>query len=149
MPLPSIARAHGTKKVTIIHLEGTEDETRFETEAMVQPRSGFFDVTTPVYEGDTIEFADPRGGVDRKIAAEVKVNDMGSRQLRHTEVVWGKAPAPRSAPVRRLALENLHTEVVSAASDLFADGHYESAVSEAFKSLEGRLSTHPRGPPPP
>lgn len=40
MPLPPIARTHGTKKVTVIHLEGAEDEARFETEAMIQPAVG-------------------------------------------------------------------------------------------------------------
>lgn len=137
--LPSIARAHGTKKVVIVRHEGTADETRLEVEAMIQAKSGFFDVKTPIYEGDVIEIPDPRGGVDRRLAADVHVNDFGSANMRHTEVIWGKAPAARTAPVRRLALEGFHADVVKAASDLFADGHYSSAVYEAFKSVEVRV----------
>lgn len=140
MPLSrSMMQSHGTKKVTIIHLEGTEDEIRHEVEAMIQAESGFFDVETPVYEGDVVEFPDPRGGTDRKLAAEVHVNDFGSATLRHTQVKWGKAPALRAAPVRRLRLEGLHPTVVDVSSNLFADGHYASAVSEAFKSIEIRV----------
>ena len=59
--------------------------------------------------------------------------------MAHTKVVWGKAPAVRSAPVRRLSIENLHPMVIQAASDLFNDQHYRCAVSEAFKSLEVRV----------
>jgi len=139
MALPSIARRHGTKKVVIIRHEGTEDEARTEVEAMIQAESGFFDVTTPIYEGDVVEIPDPRGGIDRRLAAEVHVNDYGSKELHHTQVKWGKAPAARTAPVRRLSIEHLHPEVISAASDLFADGHYSSAVYEAFKSIEVRV----------
>lgn len=139
MALPSIARRHGTKKVVIVRHEGTEDETRTEVEAMIQAESGFFDVTTPIYEGDVVEIPDPRGGTDRRLAAEVHVNDYGSKQLHHTQVKWGKAPAARTAPVRRLSIEHLHPEVIRAASDLFADGHYSSAVYEAFKSIEVRV----------
>jgi uncharacterized protein (TIGR02391 family) len=55
------------------------------------------------------------------------------------KVTWGKAGGPRSAPVRRLAIERLHDRVITAASDLFNDQHYASAVSEAFKSIEVRV----------
>lgn len=41
----------------------------------------------------------------------------------------------------RLSTENLHAEVISSSSELFADGHYETAVSEAFKSIEVRVRT--------
>jgi uncharacterized protein (TIGR02391 family) len=37
------------------------------------------------------------------------------------------------------AIENLHSEVIGAASDLFVDGHYAQAVFEALKALEQRV----------
>ncbi len=55
-------------------------------------------------------------------------------------VEWGPAPpSPRVAPVRRLSIENLHPGVQQAAGELLADGHYQPAVAEAFKSLEVRV----------
>lgn len=139
MPLPSVARSHGTKKVVIIRNEGTDDEERAEVEAMIQASAGYFDVKTPIYEGDVVEVPDPRGGIDRRLAQQVDVNDYGSRSLQHIKVTWGKAPAPRAAPVRRLSIERMHQDVIAASGDLFADGHYYLAVAEAFKSVEVRV----------
>lgn len=139
MPLPSMARRHGTKKVVIIRNEGTDDEERVEVEAMIQASAGYFDIKTPVYEGDIVEVPDPRGGTDRRLAQRVDVNDYGSRAVQHTKVTWGKAPAPRVAPVRRLSIDRMHQEVVTSSGNLFADGHYYSAVAEAFKSVEVRV----------
>jgi hypothetical protein len=52
----------------------------------------------------------------------------------------GAYDSPRETPpVGRLALEGFHAEVIKAASDLFADGHYSSAVYKAFKSVEVRV----------
>lgn len=139
MALPAAMRRMGVKKVVIVHAEGTEDESRTEVEAHIQAESGFFGTSTPIYEGDIVEVADPRGGIDRRLAAKVNVNDFGSRSLQHTQVFWGSAPAPRTAPVRRLSIENLHPEVMRAASDLFADGHFAAAVQEAYKSIDLRV----------
>lgn len=127
--------------VKIIRNEGGgEDEEVVEVEAHIQAEQGFFDVGTPVFEGDVVEVADPRRpeGVERRFAAKVNVNNFGPTDMQHISVTWGRAAPPRVAPVRRLTFENLHVAVQSAAGDLFADGHYESSVSEAFKSLEVR-----------
>src|SRR5216683_2627434 len=67
-----------TEIVRIIRNEGTDSEVVTEVEAHIQPKSGFFDVDAPVYEGDVVEVADPRGGPDgreRRLAAQVKVNN--------------------------------------------------------------------------
>ena len=143
-PLPSHFRTFGVTTVTVVRNPGTEDEERFETEAHVQAKTGFFAAETPIYEGDVVEFADPRGGLTRKVAASVDVNNPTGpsfRGMEHIHVTWGTAPPARVAPVRRLSVENLHPDVIRASSELFADGHYEAAVSEAFKSLEVRVRT--------
>lgn len=138
--LPNGLRHHDAKQVLVIHDEGGDNENRFEVEAVIQPEIGFFPVDAPIYEGDVVEFPDPRGGTARKSAAVVKVYDFGPRPMRHTEVEWGPPPAaPRSAAVRRLGIEGLHPEVTTAASDLFTDGHYSSAIFEALKALERRV----------
>lgn len=137
--LRTMGSSHGTKQVVIVSKPGTEDEERKTVEAMIQSESGFFEVSTPIYEGDLVEIPDPRGGTDVRMARDVKVNDFGSSNIRHTQVKWGKAAVQRVAPVRRLTFENLHPEVQDAAGNLFADGHMGSAVSEAFKSLEVRV----------
>lgn len=143
-PLPSHFRNFGITKVTVVRSPGTEDEERFETEAHIQAKSAFFSVDTPIYEGDVVEFPDPRGGTARKVAASVDVNNptrSSFRGMEHIHVTWGVAPPSHVAPVRRLSIENLHEEVIRSSSDLFADGHYEAAVSEAFKSIEVRVRT--------
>lgn len=141
-PLPSSLLTFGVTTVTVVRNPGAVEEERFETEAHVQAKTAFFAVDTPIYEGDVVEFKDPRGGLARKVAAEVDVNNPpGSsfRGMEHIHVTWGTAPPARVAPVRRLSVENLHPEVIRSSSDLFADGHYEAAVSEAFKSIEVRV----------
>lgn len=141
MTFPQLFRELGTKQVTVVRHEGAAEETRFAVEAHIQAKSGVFAVSTPIYEGDVVELPDPRGGTSRRVAAEVNVNDFGLDEMHHIKVVWGQAPPVRIAPVRRLSFEGLHPEVVRASSDLFADGHYSSAIGDAFKSLEVRLRT--------
>lgn len=139
MPLPPQISRLGKKTVQIVRNEGTEHEERFSAEAHVQPKSGLFGVDTPVYEGDVVEYEDPRGGTTRVVAADVEVFDVGPSQMRHTKVTWGKAPPPRVAALKRLGLEGLHDGVLDAASSLFTDGHYSQAVFEALKALEHRV----------
>lgn len=80
----------------------------------------------------------PRGGRERRLVAEVRIHNpqRGNQRMNHITVVWGKPAPARSAPIRRLQLDNLPSRVIDVASGLFNDQHYESAVSEAFKSLE-------------
>jgi uncharacterized protein (TIGR02391 family) len=154
MPLPSSsgrpARGRGflartpfpKETVRVIRNEGTDDEEILEVVGHIQPDSGFFDVDAPIFEGDIVEVADPRMGSEgreRRLAQRVKVNSNAPESVQHTQVIWGRAPAARVAPVRRLTFENLHPQVQAAAGDLYADGHFESAVSEAFKSIEVRV----------
>jgi uncharacterized protein (TIGR02391 family) len=135
----SILQRAGTESVTIVHAEGTEQETRIEVRAHIQPETGFFEVDAPVYEGDIVLVADPRGGLDPRLAGTVKVYNVGPSHMRHTEVTWAQVPPVRVAPVRRLTIENLHPEIVAASGDLFTDGHYASAILEAFKRIELRV----------
>lgn len=86
-----------------------------------------------------MEIPDPRGGIERRFVAAVKVHDVGSEIMRHIEVTWGKKPAVRVADVRRIGIEGLHPDVIAAASDLFTDGYYSQAIFEALKALEGRV----------
>ncbi|MEH3134849.1 MAG: TIGR02391 family protein [Mycolicibacterium neoaurum] len=138
--LDGIRGTFGTEQVVIIHNEGQDDETRREVEAHIQSKTGSFEIDTPIYEGDVVELDDPRGGRERRLAAQVDINRVrGHDEMSRIKVTWGKAAPARSAPVRRLKVENLHPVVIDAASDLFNDGHYESAVSEAFKSIEVRV----------
>jgi hypothetical protein len=57
----SILQRAGTESVTIVHSEGTEQETGVEVQAHIQPETGFFEGDAPVYEGDIVLVADPRG----------------------------------------------------------------------------------------
>lgn len=137
--MSGIFRSFPTEMVTIVHAEGTEDEIRFNVEAHIQPRSGFFKVDTRIYEGDIVLVPDPRGGTERRLAGTVDVHSAAPADMRHTQVTWAKAPPIRTAPVRRLGLEGLHPRITDAAGDLFVDGHPDSAVLEAYKALESRV----------
>lgn len=133
-------RRAGAKQVVVIRAEGTDEEVRTEVEAHIQPEGGYFAIDTPIYEGDIVEYADPRGGTTRKTAGSVKVYDVGSPPMHHTHVKWGTAPPVQSRP-QRLSIEmsGLHPEVVDSAGLLFSDGHFSQAVFEALKALETRV----------
>lgn len=136
----------GTRMVRVVRNPGTDDEETFEVEAHIQKDSGSFDVGTPVFTGDYVELPDPRlgpAGVERRYVAKATVLQGAPDLAMHrVKAEWGEPPErkpERVAPVRRLAFENLHPAVQAAAADMFADGHYEAAVSEAFKSIEVRV----------
>lgn len=141
-PEPPMFRSFGHETVEVVHAEGTEDEKRFKVEAHIQPEKGYVAIDTPVYEGDIVEVDDPRGGIDRRYVEKVNIYKPGGRmstRMQYTELVWGTAPAVRVAPVRRLTIEGFHPRVKEASGALFADGHFDTAVSEAFKSIEVRV----------
>lgn len=145
MPLPDIIRRSGTRMVTLI-CEPGPSEHRSEVEAAILNDQGidkaYVATETPVYEGDIIEFPDPRGGTMRYFAEKVVVNDLPNgpfADMAHTEVYLSKELPPRKAPVRRISFEELHPAVVETSTGLFADGHFSGAVGEAFKSIEVRV----------
>lgn len=146
-PLPDIIRRAGLTRVTIIKNHGTDDEERVEVEAqLLNSNKAYFAMEDPLFEGDHVEMPDPRGGSVVKLAQSVVQHPMPPEMARsfggsngYTEVKWGQAEPPRQAPVRRLSLQRLHPEVVTAASALFADRQYDSAVTEAMKSVEVRV----------
>ena len=133
--------------MTIIKNHGTDDEERVEVKAqLLNSNKAYFAMEDPLFEGDHVEMPDPRGGSVVKLAQSVVQHPMPPDMARsfggsngYTEVTWGRAEPPRQAPVRRLSLQRLHPEVVAAASALFADRQYDSAVTEAMKSVEVRV----------
>ncbi|OFK29403.1 hypothetical protein HMPREF2822_03830 [Corynebacterium sp. HMSC062E11] len=145
MPLPDIIRRSGTRVVTLIREPGPTEQ-RVEVEASILNDQGidkaYVAKETPVYEGDIIELPEPRGGKMRFFAQKVVINDLPNgpfANMAYTEVHLSKELPPRTAPVRRLSFEGLHPAVAEASADLFADGHFSRAVSEAFKSIEIRV----------
>ena len=146
-PLPDLIRRAGLTRVVIIKNYGTDDETRMEVEAqLLHSDKAYFDLADPLFEGDHVEMPDPRGGSVVKLAANVIQHPMPASMSSafggsdgYAEVRWGKSEAPRQAPVRRLNLQRLHPEVIAVASGLFADRQYDSAVTEAMKSVEVRV----------
>lgn len=130
--------------MTILRNHGTDDEERLETRAqLLNSTDGYFAIEDPLIEGDHVAMPDPRGGTTLKIAAEVEQHPMpASRKSAsdgsngYAKMSWGQAQPVRQAPVRRLNLEQLHPEVISSASTLFADRQDDSAITEAMKSVE-------------
>jgi hypothetical protein len=80
-------RRFGTKSVLVIR-EGTASSpgTEATVEAHVQASKAFFAVDAPVFQGDVIEVADPRGGRARYRVRDVKVLDTGPAHMQHLEV---------------------------------------------------------------
>lgn len=91
------ASVFGSEEVTIIKGKGTASEKRVPSRAQLQANSGFFDVDTPIYEGDYVEAADPRGGTREFYAQKVDVNGgNGSptfEALSHIQAHWGQPPS--------------------------------------------------------
>lgn len=144
--LRQMRASFGTAMVRVIRNPGTDDEESFDVEAHIQKNTGSFDVGTPVFTGDFVELPDPRlgpDGVERRYVAKATVLQGAPDASTHrVKAEWGEPAAPqpsRVAPIRRLTFENLHAEVRDAAGDMYADGHYEAAVAEAFKSIEVRV----------
>lgn len=143
--------ATGVRTVRVVRNPGTPQEESFETEAQMQSKVGHFALNTPIYEGDYVELPDPRapGTMQRRYAATVEVLDNHPEPIsQKIRVTWGPAPGAsgpeprpdaRPNPAEPLSTEGLHPAVRAAAEALFASGHYDSAISEAFKSLEVRV----------
>lgn len=146
-PLPDLMRRAGLTRVSIIKNRGTDEEQRLEVDAqLLNSGKAYFALEDPLYEGDWVEMPDPRGGQVVKVAIKVVQHPMPANMSRsfggsngYAEVDWGEAEPTRQPPVRRLSLQRLHPAVIDSASALFADRQYDSAVTEAMKSVEVRV----------
>lgn len=146
-PLPDLIRRAGLTRVMIIKSPGAEGEERVEAEAqLLNSREAYFAIEEPLHEGDHVELPDPRGGSVVKIVAELVQHPVPASMASsfgdshgYAVVRWGETQPARQAPVRRLDLQRLHPEVIASASALFADRQYDSAVTEAMKSVEVRV----------
>jgi uncharacterized protein (TIGR02391 family) len=138
-----LRRFPARQDVVLVNNPGLDNEIRQTVLAVVQPDKGFFEIDTPIHEGDVVEVPDPRAGTvepRRLMVARVDLHELPQKPfMSHIEVSWGTAPQLRTAAIRRLGIEALHPAVVKAASDLFTDSHYASAIFEAFKAVEGRV----------
>ncbi|MBT2550884.1 hypothetical protein [Arthrobacter sp. ISL-65] len=109
MPLPSrsesFLQGHGSSfpqhDVAIVHDAGGPTEKRTKSRAIIQGASGIFDLDAPVYEGDTIEVADPRGGVREYYVKTVESTDTNGaaafQGMSHINAVWGAKPSRRDS----------------------------------------------------
>ncbi|MBT2568136.1 hypothetical protein J7I84_16845 [Arthrobacter sp. ISL-85] len=85
----------------IIHDAGKPSEKRTKSRAILQSSSGTFDVDAPIYEGDTVEAPDPRGGTHEYYVERVDITDTNGatafQGMSHITAAWGtkpQAPAP-------------------------------------------------------
>lgn len=146
-PLPNIMRDAGLTRVVIVKNYGAEDEERIETEAQLHNSDeAYFALEDPLHVGDHVELPDPRGGLNVKIADSIIQHPVPANMAAsfggstgYAVVKWGTAAPVRRAPVRRLNIQRLHPQVVISSSSLFADQQYDSAVTEAMKSVEVRV----------
>ncbi|MEI2276077.1 hypothetical protein OHC50_01150 [Paenarthrobacter ilicis] len=87
----------------IVHDAGKPSEKRTKSRAILQSTSGTFDVDAPVYEGDTVEAPDPRGGIREYYVQRVDIADTNGAAafegMSHITAEWGakpQAPAPQA-----------------------------------------------------
>ncbi|MDI9915413.1 hypothetical protein [Rhodococcus sp. IEGM 1379] len=142
--------------VQIVRNGGTAQEIRTPARGMIQPKSGFFNLDTPIYEGDVVELDDPRGGRRQLLVREVNINDNRSNPsfsgMSHTEAVWGRErqvpPVPASnnttynGPViqvsgghAQLAWDNTGPVKQTLSSGTVTEG-YEDLARAVTKALE-------------
>lgn len=88
--IQTFGRTFGTKRVTVTPGAEQPERAVADFEALVQTDSVDFNVDTPIYEGDLLEWDDPRGAKMRVYASGVEVFDAGSKNLRHISVKWAK-----------------------------------------------------------
>lgn len=91
-------RAFGTTHVTITPGQIKPHREQLTVEAVVQPSTIFVDVETPIYDGDRIEWDDPRGGREQGYVTAVEVYNQGSSSVRHSEVKYTSKLPPAAAP---------------------------------------------------
>jgi len=85
--------------------------------------------------------------VHRFAGVETVQDYLDRRNRRMPEYTGTSHPADRHVPVEaeeevalaRLALDDLHPEILAAAGALFQDGHYPQAILDAFKAVEVRV----------
>jgi len=82
--------------VTVIHPSVDGAEQRFRVRALIQASTGFFEVDTRIYDGNSVEIPDPRGGTEIRYVAKVKVNKAPGN-LSHIAAKWGSPPRRREA----------------------------------------------------
>lgn len=94
--LEGVGRDFPQHDVVIIHDRGGQGETRTPSRAIVQAKTGTFNVDAPIYEGDYVEVADPRGGTREHYVAGVDVTDTGGAAafagMGHISAHWGRPP---------------------------------------------------------
>ncbi|PWB98190.1 hypothetical protein [Homoserinimonas hongtaonis] len=93
--IANMGRTFGTQHVVVIHNAGQDDEERHELESQVQGSKAFFDVDAPVYDGDVMEVADPRGGTRKLYITHVKINQAGggmSSSMSHIAASFSDQP---------------------------------------------------------
>lgn len=92
-----IRGAFGSSAVTITPGAAKPGRDVVVVKGTVQPNTIFFAVDTPVYEGDKLEWNDPRGDREVAYATQVKVYNQGSASVRHIEVRYSSTAPERGA----------------------------------------------------
>ncbi|MFG6277942.1 hypothetical protein [Microbacterium sp. 5K110] len=152
--MTSMRRLGGTKKVAITPGPEKPGRAPFEAEALVQPESIFFEVDVPIYNGDRMEWDDPRGGRESAYASQVDVRDQGSSRIRHIEVKYSAAPPAPEPPAPQgghvIVVNGSHVNIAVDGSTVtqqlpVAAGyeHLADAVGRALALIEKTMGIDP------
>lgn len=121
--IAQMARSFGTQTVVVVHNAGQDDEERHQLESQVQGSKAFFDVDAPVYEGDSLELIDPRGGTRTVHITEVKINQAGGSMSSHMSHI---VASYSSRPPQRL--ENSGAQIIHGNAVIVSGNHVNVAL---------------------
>ncbi|TWH52621.1 hypothetical protein L612_002000000320 [Rhodococcus rhodochrous J38] len=128
--------------VEIIHAAGTPEERRYPVRAMIQSEAGYFDLDTPIYEGDIVELEDPRGGRRQLHVERVDIRDHRNSPdfawSSNITAYWGipRAKSPTTTyhgPV--VNINGSHAQVAWDNSGTVNQNSTPQAVTEGYENL--------------
>lgn len=134
--LPNFTNA----KVSIERTLGDGTVTSHTSRAFIDPDNLTVPVETDVQSGDTIVHLLTNSNEQRYRVIDVHqmVNPLGLT-ADHIKVEYEKLGRGSRVTPSPVQIAELHSDVSSSAGALFADGHFDKAVFEAFKAIEHRI----------
>lgn len=130
---------------TIVRTSPNGEEVRTAVKGIVSRNDVHLPIDTDVERGDLLIRALPSGKQETRRVLDVHhfESPFGSGRggLDHIEATTEVLPQRPTVVKRQVTLPGLHEDISKASGSLFADGHFSSAVFEAFRAVEERVQS--------